>query len=315
MRKKITVVGAGNVGASTARRIAEKNLADVVLVDLNEGFPQGKALDISQAGAVLGYDATVTGANNYETTKDSDIVVVTAGLARKPGMSREDLLLKNSQIVAGIIRQVAESSPNAILIIVSNPVDLMTFLAAEISKFPRNRVIGMGGVLDSARFKTFIAMELGVSVKSIQAFVLGGHGDLMVPMVRYTTVSGIPISDLLPIEKINALAERTKHGGAEIVNLLKTGSAYEAPAASVVEMAESILLDRKMILPGVAYLEGHFGVKGQYVGVPVKLGIKGVEQIVELKLNAEEKSLFDASVTKVAEGTREIKALLTDNKI
>ncbi len=315
MRKKITVVGAGNVGASTARRIAEKNLADVVLVDLNEGFPQGKALDISQAGAVLGYDVTVTGANNYEATKDSEIVVVTAGLARKPGMSREDLLLKNSQIVAGIIRQVAEPSPNAILIIVSNPVDLMTFLAAEISKFPRNKVIGMGGVLDSARFKTFIAMELGVSVKSIQAFVLGGHGDLMVPMVRYTTISGIPIADLLPVEKINALAERTKQGGAEIVNLLKTGSAYEAPAASVVEMAESILLDKKMILPCVAYLDGNFGVKGQYVGVPVKLGSKGVEQIIELKLNAEEKSLFDASVTKVSEGTREIKALLTDNKI
>ncbi len=315
MRKKITVVGAGNVGASTARRIAEKDLADVVLVDLNEGFPQGKALDIAQAGAVLGYDVTVTGANNYEPTKNSDIVVVTAGLARKPGMSREDLLLKNSQIVAGIIRQVAESSPNAILIIVSNPVDLMTYLASEISKFPKNRVIGMGGVLDSARFKTFIAMELGVSVKSIQTFVLGGHGDLMVPMARYTTVAGIPIADLLPADKINALAERTKHGGAEIVNLLKTGSAYEAPAASVVEMAESILLNRKMVLPCVAYLDGQYGVRGQYVGVPIKLGAKGVEEIVELKLNAEEKGLFDASVAKVTEGSREIKALLTENKI
>lgn len=315
MRKKITVVGAGNVGASTARRIAEKNLADVILVDLNEGFPQGKALDISQAGAVLGYDSTVTGSNDYVPTKNSDIVVVTAGMARKPGMSREDLLLKNSQIVSGIIRQVVESSPNAILIIVSNPVDLMTFLASEISKFPKNRVIGMGGVLDSARFKTFIAMELGVSVKSIQAFVLGGHGDLMVPMVRYTTVSGIPISELLPEDRINALTERTKHGGAEIVNLLKTGSAYEAPAASVVEMAESILMDRKMILPCVAYLDGQYGVKGQYVGVPVKLGQEGVEGIVELKLNNAEKSLFDASVAKVSEGAREIQGLLAEKKI
>src|SRR5437588_7715476 len=294
-RPKITVVGAGNVGASVAQYAVEKELGDVVLVDVIEGIPQGKALDLAQAGPVHGFDSTLVGSNGYDETADSDIVVITAGMARKPGMTRDDLLFKNAEIVGSVVEQVARRSRNAILILVTNPLDAMVQLAWKKSGFPAERVIGMAGVLDSARFRTFIARELDVSVENVSAFVLGGHGDSIVPLPRYSTVAGIPITDLLPREKIDALVTRTANGGAEIVNFLKAGSAYYAPGASAVEMVEAILKDKKKILPCAAYLDGQYGTRGLYVGVPVKLGRTGVEQIIEINRMPDEQVAVDTT--------------------
>ncbi|MEK7373340.1 MAG: malate dehydrogenase [candidate division NC10 bacterium] len=300
-RAKLTVVGAGNVGASVAQYAVEKELGDVVLVDVIEGIPQGKALDLAQAGPVHGYDSLLVGSNGYDETAGSDIVVITAGLARKPGMTRDDLLFKNAEIVGAVVEQVAAKSPDAILILVTNPLDAMVQLAWKKSGFPSKRVVGMAGILDSARFRPFIARELNVSVENVTAFVLGGHGDTMVPLPRYSTVAGIPITDLLPADRIEALVKRTANGGAEIVALLKSGSAYYAPAAATVEMVEAILKDKKKILPCAAYLDGQYGVKGLYVGVPVKLGRSGVEQIIEITLTAGEQAAFQKSAGAVRE--------------
>jgi malate dehydrogenase len=300
-RPKITVVGAGNVGASVAQYLVEKELGDVVIVDVIEGMPQGKALDLLQAGPIHGYDSLLSGANGYDATAGSDIVIVTAGLARKPGMTRDDLLFKNVEIVSSVIGEVVPRSPNSILVLVTNPLDAMVQLAWKKSGFPPERVIGMAGILDSARFRTFIARELDVSVENVTAFVLGGHGDTMVPLPRYSTVAGIPITDLLPKEKIEALVKRTAGGGGEIVALLKSGSAYYAPAAATVEMVEAILKDKKKILPCAAYLNGQYGIKGLYVGVPVKLGRKGVEQVIEIKLTDEENAKLQKSAAAVRE--------------
>jgi malate dehydrogenase len=306
MRPKVTVVGAGNVGASVAQYIVERELGDVVLTDVVEGLPQGKALDLAQAGPVHGYDCRLTGANDYGPTEGSDILVVTAGLARKPGMSRDDLLFKNAEIVGGIVQDLVRRSPEAILIVVTNPLDAMVQLAFRKSGFPKQRVIGMAGILDSARFRTFIARELDVSVENVTAFVLGGHGDSMVPLPRYSTVAGIPITDLLPKDRIEVLVARTANGGAEIVNLLKTGSAFYAPAASVVEMVEAILKDKKKILPCAAYLEGEYGIRGLFVGVPVKLGRKGIEQIVQISLTPDENAALQRSAAAVKELTEKL---------
>jgi malate dehydrogenase len=306
-RPKITVVGAGNVGATVAQYAVERELGDVVLVDVIEGVPQGKALDLAETAPVRGYDAGLVGSNGYEETVDSDVVVITAGLARKPGMTRDDLLFKNAEIVGGVVEQVARHSPNAILILVTNPLDAMVQLAWKKSGFPPERVVGMAGVLDSARFRTFIAWELGVSVENVTAFVLGGHGDTMVPLPRYSTVAGIPITELLPREKIDALVKRTAGGGAEIVSLLRTGSAYYAPGAATVEMMEAILRDKKKILPCAAYLNGQYGVRGLYVGVPVKLGRRGVEQVIEITLTAEERAAFQRSADAVRELVEKLK--------
>jgi malate dehydrogenase len=300
-RAKITVVGAGNVGATAAQYAVEKELGDVVLVDVIEGIPQGKALDLAQAGPVHGYDSALVGSNGYDETAHSDIVVITAGLARKPGMTRDDLLFKNAEIVGGVVEQVVRRSPQAILVLVTNPLDAMVQLAWKKSGFPPERVVGMAGILDSARFRTFIARELDVSVENVTAFVLGGHGDTMVPLPRYSTVAGIPITELLPPEKIEALVKRTANGGAEIVNYLKTGSAYYAPAAAAIEMVEAILKDKKKIAPCAAYLDGQYGVRGLYVGVPVKLGRRGVEQVVEISLTPAERTAFQRSVDAVRE--------------
>jgi malate dehydrogenase len=301
MDKKITVVGAGNVGATAAQRLAEKALGDVVLIDVIEGTPQGKALDLAQAAPIEKHDAQLIGTNSYELSAGSDIVIITAGVPRKPGMSRDDLLATNRKIVKAVTQQIVRFSPDAILIIVSNPLDAMCHVAYEVSGFPKNRVLGMAGVLDSARFRAFIAMELNVSVENIHAFVLGGHGDTMVPLPRYSTVAGIPITELLSPERIEALVARTRNGGAEIVGLLKTGSAYYAPASAAVEMAESILKDRKKILPCAAYLDGEYGIKGLFVGVPVKLGAGGCEQIIEIKLTPEERTALKKSAAAVQE--------------
>lgn len=301
MRKKVTVVGAGNVGANCALRIADQELADVVLVDIMEGVPQGKGLDILESGPIQGYDSRITGSNGYEETANSDIVVITAGFPRKPGMSRDDLLIANYEIVKNATEQAVEYSPNAILILVTNPLDAMCWAAWKVSGFSRNRVIGMAGVLDTARYRTFIAEALGVSVENITAMVLGGHGDTMVPLVRYTNVSGIPLTELLPQDKIDALVKRTRDGGAEIVRYLKTGSAYYAPSAATVEMVASILKDKKKVLPCAALLEGEYGVNGLFVGVPVKLGARGIEQIYEVKLTSEEKAELSKSVGAVQE--------------
>lgn len=301
MDKKITVVGAGNVGATAAQRIAEKAMADVILIDIVEGTPQGKALDLAQAAPIEKHDVQLIGTNSYEPSAGSDIVIITAGIPRKPGMSRDDLLATNKRIVKDVTEQVARFSPDAVLIIVSNPLDAMCHVAFEASSFPKNRVIGMAGVLDAARFGAFIAMELKVSVENIHACVLGGHGDAMVPLPRYTTVAGIPITELLPPELIDELVARTRDGGAEIVSLLKTGSAYYAPASAAVEMAESILKDRKKILPCAAYLEGEYGIQGLFVGVPVKLGAGGIEQIIEIKLKPEERTALGKSAAAVRE--------------
>jgi len=300
-RPKITVVGAGNVGATVAQYAVERELGDVVLVDVIEGVPQGKALDLAQAGPIHRYDAALTGTNGYAETADSDIVVITAGLARKPGMTRDDLLFKNAEIVGSVVEQIVARSKSAILILVTNPLDAMVQLAWKKSGFPPQRVLGMAGILDSARFRTFIARELNVSVENVTAFVLGGHGDTMVPLPRYSTVAGIPITDLLPADRIAALVQRTRDGGAEIVNFLKTGSAYYAPAASAVEMVEAIVRDKRKILPCAAYLNGEYGVTGLYVGVPVKLGRAGVEQVIEIRLTPEEQAAFQKSAAAVRE--------------
>ncbi|MBI4632845.1 MAG: malate dehydrogenase [Deltaproteobacteria bacterium] len=301
MDKKVTVIGAGNVGSTAAQRLAEKELCDVVLIDVVEGLPQGKALDLAEAAPIEKHDAHLAGSNGYEASAGSQIVIITAGIARKPGMSRDDLLATNRRIVKGVTEQVVKFSPDAFLIIVSNPLDAMCHVALDASGLPRNRVIGMAGVLDSARFRAFIAMELKVSVENIHAFVLGGHGDTMVPLVRYSTVAGIPITELIPPERIEALVERTRKGGAEIVELLKTGSAYYAPASAAVEMAESILKDRKKILPCAAYLEGEYGIQGLFMGVPVKLGAGGIEEIISVKLTPAEQSAVKKSADAVQE--------------
>ncbi|MBI3680600.1 MAG: malate dehydrogenase [Acidobacteria bacterium] len=301
MHKKVTVVGAGNVGANCALRIAGKELADVALVDVVEGVPQGKGLDLLQSGPVEGYDVMVTGSNDYEPTANSDIVVITAGFPRKPGMSRDDLLMANYEIVKASTEQSVKYSPNAILILVTNPLDAMCWTAFQVSKFSRNRVIGMAGILDTARYRTFLAMELGVSVESIQALVLGGHGDTMVPLVRLTTVSGIPVTELIDKARLDAIVQRTRDGGAEIVKHLKTGSAYYAPSAAAVEMVESILKDKKKVLPCAAHLEGEYGYNGLFVGVPVKLGAMGIEKVYEVQLTAGEKAMLDKSAAAVKE--------------
>ncbi len=295
----VTVIGAGNVGATTAQRIAEAGLADVVLVDIVEGLPQGKALDLAEAAPVVGHDMEVRGTNDYADTAGSDVIVVTSGLARQPGMSRDDLMAKNASIVSSVVNASVEHSPDAIVIVVTNPLDAMCHVALETSGLPSDRVIGMAGVLDSARFRSFIAAELGVSVTNTHAFVLGGHGDTMVPLPRFSTVGGVPITELMSAERIEALVDRTRKGGAEIVGLLKTGSAFYAPAASIAQMVDAILSDRHMILPCAVLLDGQYGVSGLYVGVPVQLGRKGVEKVVEIELTQSEQKAFDASAAAV----------------
>ena len=300
-RSKITVVGAGNVGATLAQRLAERGYADIVLVDIVEGLPQGKALDMLEAGPIVGYDSGVTGTNGYDETAGSTICVITSGVPRKPGMSRDDLVKTNMNIVRGVTQELVRRSPDAILVVVSNPLDAMAQLAHEVSKFPRERVVGMAGVLDTARFRTFIAQELDASVRDVQAYVLGGHGDTMVPLPRYSTVAGIPITELMDQATLERIVQRTRDGGAEIVKHLKTGSAYYAPSAAVTEMVEAILKDKKKILPCAAYLNGEYGIHGLFVGVPVKLGAKGIEQIIEIKLTPDEKAALDKSVAAVKE--------------
>jgi malate dehydrogenase len=300
-RYKVTVVGAGMVGGTLAQRLAERDYADIVLVDIVEGMPQGKALDITQAGPVYGYDSVVTGTNGYEETEGSDLVVITSGLPRKPGMSRDDLLKTNAGIVREVTENVKSRSPEAMLLIVSNPLDAMVTLAHKVSGFPKQRVIGMAGVLDSSRYRAFVAAELGVSVKDVQGFVLGGHGDTMVPLPRYTTVAGIPLPALLPRERIEAIVDRARNGGAEIVSLLKTGSAYYAPSASVVEMIDSILLDKKRVLPTAAYLEGEYGIEGIFLGVLCVLGAGGVEKVLEIDLDSDERAALHKSADAVRE--------------
>ncbi len=308
-RSKVTVIGAGNVGATTAQRIAEAGLADVVLVDIVEGLPQGKGLDLAEAAPVVGHDARIVGTNDYADTAGSDIVVVTSGLARQPGMSRDDLLAKNAGIVRAVVTAAAAASPGAILIVVTNPLDAMCHVAMSASGFPRERVIGMAGVLDSARFRTFIAEELGVSVSDTHAFVLGGHGDTMVPLPRYSTVAGIPITELMSAERVQALCDRTANGGAEVVALLKTGSAFYAPAAAVFEMVESILLDRKRVLPCAVLLKGEFRTTDLFVGVPVVLGSGGMERVIEIELTGDEQAAFDRSADAVRELVDKLAAL------
>lgn len=308
-RAKISIIGAGNVGATAAHWAASKELGDIVLVDIPQidGVPQGKALDLTEAAPVEGYDSHITGATTYEPTTASDVVIITAGLARKPGMSRDDLLLKNTEIVRSVTEQVVRVSPNAVLVVVSNPLDAMVYVTYKVSGFPAQRVVGMAGVLDTARYRSFIAAELNVSVEDIQALLMGGHGDDMVPLPRYTSVGGIPLPELMAAEKIEAIVKRTRNGGAEIVNLLKTGSAYYAPAASAVQMAEAIIRDKKRVLPCAAYCNREYGVGGYFVGVPVKLGSGGVEKVIEVQLTLEERKLFEASVNHVKELIKTIK--------
>jgi len=301
MDKKVTVVGAGNVGATAAQRLAEKELCDVVLVDIIEGVPQGKSLDLTEAAPIEKHDAHLTGANTYDATAGSNIIIITAGIPRKPGMSRDDLLGTNAGIMKKVTEQVAKLSPDAVIIIVSNPLDAMCHVAFEASGFPKERVLGMAGVLDSARFRAFIAMELNVSVENTHAFVLGGHGDTMVPLPRYSTVAGIPITELLPQDRIDAIVERTRTGGAEIVSLLKTGSAYYAPASAAVEMAESILKDKKKILPCAVLLKGEYGIEDLFIGVPVKLGAAGIEEVIQIKLTEDEQTALKRSAAAVQE--------------
>jgi malate dehydrogenase len=294
-RRKVTVIGAGMVGGTVAQMLATRDYADVVLVDIVEGLPQGKSLDLMQVGPLLGYDTKLTGANTYEETAGSDVIVITSGIARKPGMSRDDLLRTNMGIVGSVTQQVVSGSPDAVVIVVSNPLDAMCHVAFDNAGLPRERVIGMAGVLDSARFRTFIAMELGVSVEDVTALVLGGHGDTMVPLSRYSTVAGIPITELLPAERVKAIEQRTAGGGAEIVGLLKTGSAYYAPGMSVVEMVDAILLDKRRVLPCSVLLQGEYGINGLFVGVPVKLASGGVEEIIQIRLTAEEQAALEKS--------------------
>ncbi len=300
-RKKITIVGGGNVGATTAFRLAQKELGDVVLIDILNEMAQGKALDIMESTPVAGVDIILKGGGDYEEAKGSDIVVITSGVPRKPGMSRDDLLKTNVGIVKEVTEQVKKYAPDSIIIMVANPLDAMTYTAYKVSKFPKNRVMGMAGVLDTARFRTFLSMELGISVENIQAFVLGGHGDTMVPVIKYTNVAGVPVSELISKDRLDAIVQRTRDGGAEIVKLLKTGSAYYAPGESVVEMVDAILKDRKKILPCAALCEGEYGVNGYFVGVPVILGSNGVEKIFEIKLEGDEKAAFEKSVNAVKE--------------
>jgi len=311
LRKKITVVGAGNVGANCAVWAAKKELGDVVLVDLAEGVPQGKGLDLLQAAPVEGFDVTVTGTNDYAPTANSDVVIITAGIARKPGMTRDDLLITNYNVIKSVTEKVVELSPNAILILVTNPLDAMAQVALMVSGFPKNRVIGMAGVLDTARFRTFIAQELDVAVTNVTAVVLGGHGDTMVPLVRLSSVSGIPLTELISEERLAAIVDRTRKGGAEIVAFLKTGSAYYAPAAAAVEMADSILRDKKKVLPCAAYLEGEYGINGLFVGVPCKLGSNGIEKIYEIKLTEQETAELHKSAAAVQELVDVIKAKMS----
>ncbi len=306
MRKKISVIGAGKVGATTAQRLAERNYADIVLADVIEFVAEGEALDLLQAGPIVGYDVNVSGITvkegaGYEKIANSDIVVMTAGIARKPGMSRDDLILTNQKIVAGWGEQIAKHAPNAIVIVVTNPVDAMTQLMWHTTKFSKQRVIGQAGVLDSARFRAFVALELGVSVENVDAYVLGAHGDQMVPLPRYTTVAGVPITELLPKEKLDALVKRTREGGSEIVNLLKTGSAFYAPSAAVAAMVDAIMLDKTQIMPCIALLEGEYGIHGVYAGVPVKLGAQGIQEILQWKLNADEQAALEKSAHAVRE--------------
>ena len=301
MRRKVTVVGSGNVGATVAHRLADKQLADVVLIDILEGVPQGKGLDLLESGPIEGYDLKIRGTNDYEDTGNSDLVVMTAGFPRKPGMSRDDLLKANAEIVRGAIEKVVKYSPDCFLIVVTNPLDAMAQAAYRVSGFSRNRVIGMAGVLDTARYRAFIAEALGVSVQNVQGFVLGGHGDAMVPVPRYTTVAGIPVTELMPKEQLETIIQRTRNGGAEIVNLLKAGSAFYAPSAAVVEMIDAIFNDRKKILPCAVFLEGEYGIQGLFVGVPVKLGARGMEQIIEITLTDEERAALEKSAAGVKE--------------
>lgn len=301
MRSKITVVGAGFVGSTLVQRLAERDYADVVMFDIVPNMPQGKALDLLQAGPVLGYDSLVTGTNDYADTANSDLVVITSGFPRKPGMTRDDLVKKNQEIVTQVTEQVVKYSPNAILIVVTNPLDAMAHIAHHVSGFPRERVIGMAGVLDTARFRTFIAQEVNASVRDVQAYVLGGHGDTMVPLARMCTVAGVPISQLISAERIEQIVQRTRDGGAEIVKLLGTGSAYFAPSASVLQMVDSILLDKKMIMPCAVYLQGEYGLNNLFVGVPAKLGAKGVEQVIEIELDEHERALLNKSAAAVKE--------------
>ena len=301
MRRKITVVGAGNVGATTAQRLAERDYADVVLVDIVEGMPQGKALDLNQAGPVVGYEPKIVGTNGYDETSGSDIVVITSGLPRKPGMSRDDLLAANREIVAGVTREVADRSPDSIIICVTNPLDAMCHVALDTSEFPRQRVMGMAGILDSARFRTFLAWELGVSARDVTGFVLGGHGDTMVPIVSYTNVAGVPVSQKIPADRLEQIVQRTRDGGAEVVKLLKSGSAFYAPAAAVAEMIDSIVHDQKRVLPCAALCQGEYGIDGLFVGVPVKLGKDGVEEIIEIELSDREREELHRSAEAVRE--------------
>ena len=301
MRSKISVIGAGFVGSTLVQRLAERDYADVVMFDIVPNMPQGKALDILQAGPILGYDSMVTGTNDYADTTNSDIVVITSGFPRKPGMSRDDLVKKNQEVITQVTQEVVRSSPNSIIIMVTNPLDAMAQLAYHISGFPRERIIGMAGVLDTARFRTFIAQELNVSVRDVQAYVLGGHGDTMVPLARMCTVAGIPISQLISPERIEQIVQRTRDGGAEIVKLLGTGSAYFAPSASVLQMVDSILLDKKMIMPCAVYLQGEYGIRDLFVGVPAKLGAGGMEQVIEIELDEKEQALLQKSADAVKE--------------
>ncbi|MBI5893955.1 MAG: malate dehydrogenase [Deltaproteobacteria bacterium] len=306
-RKKITIVGAGNVGAHAAVWAAIKELGDIVLIDVVEGVPQGKGLDLTEASPVEGFDARILGTNDYKDTANSDVVIITAGIARKPGMSRSDLINTNTGIVKGVTEQIVKHSPNAIIIVVTNPLDVMVYVAWKVSGFPKNRVIGLSGALDAARLKAFLAIELNVSVEDVDAMVIGGHADEMVPLPRYSTVSGIPIGQMISRDRIDAIMERTKKAGGEIVGLLKTGSAFYAPSAAVIEMAEAIIKDKKRIIPCAAYCEGKYGVNGIFVGVPVKLGANGVEDIIEIELNKEEKAQFDNSVAAIKKLIEEIK--------
>ncbi len=300
-RRKISVIGAGNVGGTTAQRLAERNLGDIVLLDINEGLAQGKALDIMESAPIEGFDVRVTGTANYDETAGSHLVVISSGVPRKPGMSRDDLLRINAEIVQTVVREVAKRSPQTILLIVSNPLDAMTYVAFRESGFPKERVMGMAGALDAARLRAFIAMELGVSVDNVHALVLGGHGDTMVPLMRYTTVNGIPVDQLIAPDRIEALVKRTREGGAEIVNLLKTGSAFYAPSAAAVEMAEAVLADRHAVIPSAVYCTGEYGIHGLFVGVPARLGAQGVESIVQVDLSASERSLLERSAAAVRE--------------
>jgi malate dehydrogenase len=301
MRRKITVVGAGNVGATTAQRLAERDYADVILVDIVEGLPQGKTLDLNQAGPVVGYEAKLVGTNTYDETAGSEIVVVTSGLPRKPGMSRDDLLAKNKEIVGGVCKEVAERSPDAIVVVVTNPLDAMCHVALDITEFPRQRVIGMAGILDSARFRTFLSWELGVSTRDVTGFVLGGHGDTMVPVLSNTNIAGIPVTQRISTDRLKEIVQRTRDGGAEVVKLLQSGSAFYAPSAAVAEMCDAIVYDQKRVLPCAALCQGEFGIDNLFVGVPVKLGKDGVEEILEIELSDEEKSDLQASADAVRE--------------